>query len=434
MAKPTIPMRTIAALVIGNAFEWYDFMVYSYMTLFIAALFFPNIDRSVSLLAATATFGVAFCMRPLGGIFFGILADKKGRKLAVTVVMALMTIAMLMIATAHTFAQVGIIAPFYILIARLIQGFSAGGEFGPSTALLIELSPPGKRGFYGSLQMFGQCFAILLGGLVGFLMTTFLTMQQIIDWGWRLPFIFGLAIAPIGVYIRHHLHEETIFSQTIATSTKQNLLRLLQQHVKDILLSIGLIVGGTASVYSIISFLPTYATKFLKLPVSTSFEALGVASLTLVLFTPLFGYLADKIGRKKVMVTALTCYLMIIYPVFSWLVNSPDVTKVFITEFIFCVCLAAYFGPFTVITAELFPRAIRATGLSISNNIAVMTFGGFGQFIVTWLIKMTGSSIAPAYYLLPTVAISLIAAILLPADNRTITNENPGMALATSSD
>lgn len=433
MSKNPVSFRTIAAIVIGNAFEWYDFMVYSFMTLFIAALFFPNIDHTISLLSAYATLGVAFCIRPIGGIFFGVLADKKGRKLAVTVGMAMMTIAMMMIATAHTYAEIGIIAPIYILVARLIQGFSAGGEFGASTALLTELAPNDKRGFYTSWQFFGQCLAIWLGGMMGFLLTHFLSMQQLLDWGWRIPFIFGLIIAPAGVYIRYHLHEEALPVQASKIIKHTGMVSLLRQHIKEIFISIGLIVGGTAANYTIISFLPTYTT-ILNLPLNSAFIAMGIISTMLVTLIPLFGWLADKFNRKYMMLSALTGLIIFVYPLYFWMVNDPSIYKLYVAEFIFGLFIAAYFGVFTVIVAELFPRAIRATGLSISNNLAVMTFGGFGQLIVTWLIKTTGSSMAPAYYLLPTLSISLLAALLLPTQNRTKENENFGMALAVSSD
>lgn len=433
MSDKSISMRTIAALVIGNAFEWYDFMVYSFMTVFIAVIFFPNVDRTISLLAAYATFGVAFCVRPIGGICFGLLADKRGRKSAVTIGMMLMTIAMLMIATAHTYAQVGIIAPIYILVARLLQGFSAGGEFGPSSALLYEVAPQNKRSFYGSWQMFGQCLAIWLGSVLGYLLTQLFTMQQLIDWGWRIPFIFGLLIAPIGVYIRYHLHEERV----IATNTvhpRKSFIQLVANNIRSILLVMGLMVGGTAATYTVISFLPTYVSKYLNLPLNAAFVGMTVASSTLVILIPFFGWLGDKYHPKTIIRTALIGFLLLVYPLYFSLVHEPSIVKLYVTEFSFAICLAAYFGVFVMIAAELFPRPIRATGLAISSNIAVMTFGGFGQLIVTWLIHVTGSAMAPTYYLIPTLSISLLAALLLPSSNRIVTHENIGLALATRSD
>ncbi|RDI45173.1 Proline/betaine transporter [Aquicella lusitana] len=411
MMSPLKPSKkNIIAIVLGNALEWYDFVIYSFLTIFIAKLFFPNVNDTNSLLATTATFGVAFCMRPLGGIVLGIYADKYGRKAAMTRVITMMTLAIFIITAAPTYAQAGIIAPVLIVIARLLQGFSAGGEFGTSTAMLIELSPPAQRGFYGSWQMVGQILAMLLGALISLLLTQFLSIEQIESWGFRLPFIVGLLIAPVGIYIRLHLDETHIDDSLLRR--KNHFAQKIWQHVDRFLIAMGLVIGGTVSTYTNLIYMPTYAAHYLHLSLTESYAALMAGVLLMVVLMPFFGWWSDRIGRKPILLTALVLYLFSIYPLFWWLGIQPSVAKLISVQLIFCLLLAAYFSVFAVIIAELFPKEIRSTGLSISYNLAVMLFGGFAQFIVTWLISAAGTPLAITYYLIAAIIMSLIAAIL----------------------
>ena len=197
----------IAAVVIGNALEWYDFIVFGFLTVIISRLFFPADSEYASLLLTMATFGVGYFMRPVGGILLGLYADRWGRKRALLLIIVLMTVAISMIGFAPTYAAIGIGAPLIILLARLLQGFAAGGEFGSATSFLIESAPPGRRGFYGSWQMVGQALALLAGAGIGAILTTTLSAEALDSWGWRIPFLMGLVIGPVGLYIRRHLDE-----------------------------------------------------------------------------------------------------------------------------------------------------------------------------------------------------------------------------------
>lgn len=207
MPTSPVPLRQILAAVIGNALEWYDFVVYGFLTVIISRLFFPTDSEYASLLLTMATFGVGFFMRPVGGILIGMYADRRGRKAALQLIILLMTISIAMIAFAPTHAAIGAAAPVLIVVARLLQGVATGGEFASATSFLVESAPAGRRGFYGSLQMVGQSLAALTGAAAGMLITQGLTPEQIDSWGWRVPFIFGLLIGPVGLYIRRHLSE-----------------------------------------------------------------------------------------------------------------------------------------------------------------------------------------------------------------------------------
>ena len=402
--------KNMTAIVASNALEWYDFVVYSFLTVVIAKLFFPSDHPANSILMATATFGVAFCLRPLGGIVMGAYADRKGRKAAITVVIAIMSLALMMISIAPTYAQVGLLAPVIIVIARMLQGFSAGGQFGVSTSLLIELAPTHQRGYYGSWQMVGQMVAMLLGATVGMLIMNTLSIEQVEAYGWRLPFMAGLIIAPIGIYLRRYLHD-TNTAAVRSNKKKNHFWDDVGEHWKQILISMGLVVGGTVATYVNISYMPTYTVTYLHMSLNDAFTALGVSILVMVTLIPFFGGLSDSIGRKPILLTSLLLYLLVVFPLFYWLNAEPSLPRLIAVELCCCVLLAAFFGVFATVVAELFPVAIRSSGLGISYNLTVMVFGGFAQFIVTWLIETLQSPIAIVYYLGAAIAISFIAAI-----------------------
>nr|WP_186112456.1 MFS transporter [Burkholderia gladioli] len=404
----------VIAAVIGNALEWYDFTVFSFMVVVIAELFFPSSSEYASLLLTTATFGVAFFMRPIGGIVLGLYADRAGRKAALSLVILLMTAGIFLIAAAPTYAAIGIGAPLLIVLGRLLQGFSAGGEFGSATAMLIEAAPRGRRGFYGSWQMSSQSAALLVGALVGTLVTHGLSSEALHAWGWRVPFLLGLLIGPIGYYLRRHLADSEVFLASKASARRVTLGEVFAQHGREVLCGLGSVIALTVTIYVLISYLPTFAVKQLKLPYAESFYAVIVGGLLLTVLTPLAGAWSDRIGRKTLSLWSLVATLALIYPLFLWLDAAPSVGRLVLVQGLLAITLSGYYGPFGAMIAELFPAQVRSTGLSLAYNVAVMLFGGFGQFIVTWLIKATGTPLAPTYYVMAGLALSVIAVACMP--------------------
>jgi MFS transporter, MHS family, proline/betaine transporter len=401
MQTTPVPMRQIVAAVIGNALEWYDFVVYGFLTVIISRLFFPADSEYASLLLAMATFGVGFFMRPVGGILIGMYADRRGRKAALQLIILLMTLSIAMIAFAPTYAAVGVAAPVLIVVARLLQGLATGGEFASATSFLVESAPAGKRGFYGSLQMVGQSLAALAGAGAGMLITQGLTPEQVDGWGWRLPFVFGLLIGPVGLYIRRHLNETEAF---ITASEQQvervGLRQLWREHKHSVMACFCLVVAGTIMYYVVLIYMPTYAKTQLQIPLGDAFVA-QVAGLTcLTLITPLFGMLSDRIGRRPVLIAAMLCYLILPYPLLSWLLAEPTLARLAAMQVVLCTAVAMSFGPVSTALAEQFPVHLRSTGLALAYNFAVMLFGGFAQLIVTWLIRETGTPLAPAFYVM----------------------------------
>jgi len=404
----------VAAAVVGNALEWYDFIVFGFFAVVIAKLFFPASSQYASLLLTTATFGVGFFMRPVGGVVLGVYADRKGRKAALLLVVGLMTIAIALIGFAPTYATIGVAAPLIIVIARLLQGFSAGGEFASATSFLIETAPAGRRGFYGSWQMVGQGLAVLLGAILGTVLTRSLTPQALDGWGWRIPFLFGLIIGPLGLYIRRNLDETSAFLQSSRSQPgQQSSGSVLASHVKEMLACLGMVVSGTISFYVILIYIPTFARTQLHLPLDQAFLAQSIGLACEVVLIPIFGVLSDHVGRKPVMTAALVLDLVVTYPLFSWVIASPSFGALLTMQIILCSLFGVFNGPISTALAEQFPTRVRSTALAISYNIAVMLFGGFAQFFVTWLIQATGTPIAPAYYLMFGAAVGLLAALFL---------------------
>src|SRR5580700_755820 len=313
--KPTSgasPFRVIAAATVGNALEWFDLLTYGYFAVIIARLFFPASDETVSLLLAFGTFGVSYLVRPLGALALGAYADKAGRKASLTLSIFLMTIGTLIMAATPTFASIGVAAPIVILVGRLLQGFSVGGEFGASTSFLVEHGG-GRKGFFASFQWAGQGLAAVLASLFGVGLSTLLTPDQVNAWGWRVPYFFGLLIGPVGFYIRRHADETPEFLAAKPTPTPVRELMLEQWD--RVLLAIGIAIVSNSSNYLIL-YMPTFAVTQLNLPASSGFIATLAGGAILTIGSPAVGHWSDLIGRTRIMLVAAALFLVSAYPAF----------------------------------------------------------------------------------------------------------------------
>jgi MFS family permease len=415
----TVPVSTqtqIVATVIGNALEWYDFTVYGFLAVTISQLFFPP-GSATALLSTLAIFGVAYVLRPLGGLVFGHFADMIGRKNVLAAVIGAMTLGMALLAFAPTYATVGIAAPIILLIARMIQGFSVGGEFATATTYLVEHAPPGRRFLFGSLQFAGQGAAVMLGGLVGFAVARGLSPEALQSWGWRVPFMVGLIIGPVGFYIRTRLAETPEFLSDQGAGRRRDAVPVVSafaDYKARMLTGFCLVLGGTASFYVLFIVMPTYAIKTLNLGVQASFVAPLVGGTSMMLAAPIGGMLADRFGRKPSSFAPLAVLAILILPAFGWLAGAPSVPRMALVELVLAAMLGLYAGAQGTAIAELFPVGVRATGMTISYNVGVAAFGGFAPLIIQWLIDTTGSPLAPAYYDLAGLVVALVAVIAMP--------------------
>ncbi|HEY9273495.1 MFS transporter [Achromobacter sp.] len=404
--------RAVIAASIGNALEWFDMIAYGTFALIIAKLYFPSASESSSLLLALATFGVSFLMRPLGAIVLGSYADRAGRKAALTASIFLMMIGTLIIVVVPTHAQIGVAASIIILLARLIQGFSAGGEFGSATAFLIEYAPD-RRAYYASWQVASQGAAILLAALFGAVLNATLTQAQLESWGWRIPFVFGLLIAPVGYYIRHHMDETPEFSAAEASASP--LSDVFAGQKLRLLVTVGFVALGSVGNYLAL-YMPTYSIRQLGLPPTIGFLATLVTGVIMTVGAPFVGALADRIGPARIMTAAALLTAVLCYPLFYLLVSYPTVGVLMIVQVILGLLATLYFAPMPALMSAIFPVQVRTTGLSLGYNIAVTIFGGFAPFILTWLIATTDSKLSPSYYLL---AMALMAMVSLNVARRT---------------
>ncbi len=407
LSEPQARSRAAAVIAasIGNALEWFDFAVYGFFALTISKLFFPAGDQTLSLLLTFLTFGITFFVRPFGAVVLGAYADRHGRKATLILTIGLMMLGTAIIAVVPTYASIGVLAPLAIVIARMIQGFSAGGEFGSATAFLAEQNPQ-RRGFYASWQLASQGLTTVLATGFGVVLSTALSPGELESWGWRTPFVFGLLIGPIAYYIRRHVDEAPEFT-TVARSDAP-LRDALLTYKSRMLIALGVVVVGTVATYMTL-FMPTYAVRELGLkPAGTFAAGLLYGALQIVLI-PLFGALSDRIGRLPVPTLCAAVVLVAIYPLFGWLAAEPTLTTLLIAWAILGVLIAGYHGSTPALMAELFPIRTRTTGLSISYSFGVMIFGGLAPFILQWLIELTGSKLAPSFYVMFAAGISLIA-------------------------
>ncbi|QNK70602.1 MFS transporter [Variovorax sp. PAMC26660] len=402
--------RLIAACSLGNALEMYDFTVYSFFALLIGKLFFPSDSPYGSLLLAVATFGIGFVMRPLGGVIIGNYADRKGRKAAMTLTIGLMVLGTLCIALAPSYASAGVFGSLMILAGRLLQGFSLGGEVGAATSMLMEAGGIKGRGFRVSWQLASQGVSALLGALTGAALYAALPQASLESWGWRLPFLLGLLIAPVGLYIRANLEE----THTADSHESSPVGRLLRAHGGTVLKGIFATTAGTATMYLVVFFMPTYMIRVLHMPPSLSLLSGCVTGITLFVVSLVAGRLADRLpNRKPLVIGSLLFSVIAVYPVFWLISHYPSVPLVLALSALLTASVNIGTTPMFLMMLEMLPIGVRASGISVIYSIGVTVFGGSSQFIVTWLLAKTGNPMSPAFYMMVCGVLSLVALLAM---------------------
>ena len=406
-AVPSIPSKRWKAVIaasIGNALEWFDFVIYGFFAVTIGKLFFPTNSDVDSVLIAFATFGITFFVRPLGAIIFGAFADRRGRQAALSLSIALMMLGTAIIAITPTYSAIGPIAPIVVVFARFLQGISAGGEFGSATAFLAEQDPK-RRGFFASWQFASQGLTTVLAASFGAVLAATLTGEQMELWGWRIPFVFGLLIGPVAYYLRRRVDETEEF-QSLAKRGKP-IREAFSGAKQRMLVSLAMVVLCTVITYTTL-FMPGFAVRQLGLSQAEGFLATLLTGVIQIMLVPVFGALSDARGRLPIMFAGAMAVLLVSYPMFAWLVSSPKLQTLLIVQSIIGFLAAVYLGPLPALMSEMFPTRMRTTGLSVSYSFGVAIFGGFAPFINAWLIQSTGSKLAPSFYLMFAAAISLL--------------------------
>lgn len=406
--------KAVVAASIGNALEWYDFSVYAFFVIYIAQNFFNHHDGSQQLFEAFIAFGVGFIIRPLGALIIGNYADRAGRKAALTLTIMTMAVGTAIIAFAPPYSAIGIGAPLLILCGRVLQGFSAGGEAGSAAAFLIEHAPEQHKGQYASWLQASMAISNILAALVATLVTLLLEPEQIGEWGWRIPFIIGLSIAPVGLWIRKTLEETPLFieeQKTRQTPHKQEtpLLKLFRQYTKPLLLGIGISVLWAISIYTMIIYFPIYLQRVLHFASHQAFIGSLTGNCFMVVCCVFSGGLSDRIGKYKIMASGAVLLFLCSYPLLLLLDHFHNIATLIIVQSLFCILISLFVGVVPSALSELFPVAVRSSGMSVAYNIAVTIFGGFAPAVLTWLSENTGTRFAPAWYVMPACLVALIS-------------------------
>jgi MFS family permease len=402
------PWRHVLAVVIGNGLEFYDFIVFAFFATEIGRQFFPSEKPFGSLLAALATFGIGFVFRPLGALAFGWLGDKVGRKPAMIASFVTMTTAMLVMALTPPAAQWGLAAQIVFVGARIVQGFALGGEVGPSTALLMEIAPPEKRGLYTSWQASSQNISGALGGAVGVALSLLLDPAQLESFGWRIAFLIGVAALPLGFWLRRALPETLHVARAPDAPPRPERVGFARTLVCTFLM----LASGTVATYCGL-YMTTFARTFLHVGDLAAFGVQSVQALVSIAATLGWMHLSDNFGRKPVYVGSSLVLAVAIMPVFFAITGYKTVFWLYLGNVVLAL-LASGAAVLFVQSLELTPGAVRARAFGLNYALAISLFGGSTQFVVTWLIARTGDPNMPGWYWLGATAVGLLAGLALP--------------------
>lgn len=393
---------------IGNLVEWYDFYAYTAFALYFAPAFFPSHDPVVQQLNAATLFAAGFIVRPLGGWLFGHLADRYGRRLSLTISVLMMCFGSLIIAFTPTYATIGFAAPVLLALARVIEGLSLGGEYGASATYLSEVADPNHRGFYSSFQYVtligGQLCAILVLLL---LQNVFLTHEQLVAWGWRIPFVIGALLAIFSAVMRRQLHETEAFVATTATQKREGALRGLRKFPREVAIVVGLTAGGTAAFYTFTTYMQTFVKQTVGLSDLTTTYVIAGSLIFAAVLQPIYGLISDRIGRKPLLIFFGIAGTILTVPILTMLSST---TSPFVAFLLICgawIFTAGYTSINAVVKAELFPTAVRATGVGVPYALTVSIFGGTAPAIALWF-KQQGHEQWFYYYLAGVIFVSLL--------------------------
>ncbi|MGH8189883.1 MAG: MFS transporter [Rhodanobacteraceae bacterium] len=410
-----VPLRDVFAVFVGNGLEFYDFVTYALFAVYLGRTFFPSEHPGASLLGSLAVFGAGFITRPLGGLFFGPLADRIGRKPVMVMTFSLMGLGMAGLCLTPSHARIGIAAPILVLVFRLIQGFALGGEVGPSTAYMVEAAPPMRRGFYGAMQALTQDASTTLAGIVALIVGLTLTDAQLTQWGWRVAMGLGVAIIPFGVWLRTRLPETMRVADRVAQRVEgasRTLRERLAPHLRVIVCGLLMLVGLTVGGYSA-SYMTTYALSSLHLSSAIAFGATIVYGAVSMAVDASGGWLSDRFGRRPAMFVPMLLLLLAILPCYWAIDHYRTMVALYGGTAILSILAGLGGAPIFTLITEQVPMRMRSGTIAILYAFTIAIFGGTTQLAETWLIQRTGSPLAPAFYWIGAVVLSLVAIVLV---------------------
>lgn len=409
VAPANVLRKVVAASFVGNFVEWFDYAVYGYLAVTIGNVFFPDSAPTTRLLQTFAVFAISFIIRPIGGLIWGQFGDKMGRRNALSLSILIMSGATFCLALIPGFAQIGVWGAVLLLLVRLVQGFSASGEYAGASAFLAEYAPEGKRGLYVSTVPASTAAGLLFGSLLAALLTGVLSPEQMVSWGWRLPFLLALPLGLIGRYIRLKLEDTPKFRELeLRHDASTTPLKLLfTKHRRAMLIAFGVTLLNAVGFYLVLSYMPTYLSEVLHIDQTASFvvESITLAAYIFLIF--IMGRLSDRFGRKRVLTAAGVGFAVLTVPLF-YALGAVGIVGIVLIELTLAALLTLNDGTLPSFLAEIFPTKVRYSGFAFSFNTANALFGGTAPFVATLLIKVTGSNIAPAWYLVAAAIVSIV--------------------------
>jgi MHS family proline/betaine transporter-like MFS transporter len=401
----------IAGAGIGNILEWYDFTVYAYLAAIIGRKFFDSNNETAALLATFAVFGIGFVARPLGGFLLGLYGDRYGRKPTLMLTFGLIAFSTGLIGILPTYATIGLAAPILLVTARLLQGISAGGEWGGAASFLVEWAPAHRRGFFGSLHPCAICLGQLLGAGVTGALTTGLGADTMADWGWRIPFLLGAVVGPLGLLVRRRIHETPAFRQSRIAEAPPPAEPFSMS--RTMFLAFAFPALQSVVTYLFLSYFPTFTQRYVGLSPSAALWSTALATVVMGASCVLSGHLSDRFGRKALLLASCAGCLFLPYLLLGALLGGVSVGVAVLIQSVFAAFNGLFLGAMPAALVEMFPTARRMTGLTTAYNLQSMLFGGFAPFIAAWLIAQTGAPISIAFFIMGAAILSAAAVFRL---------------------
>ncbi|CAD6519316.1 Proline/betaine transporter [Paraburkholderia hiiakae] len=417
--------KVIITTVAGGTFEWFDFAVYAYFSSLIARTFFSGVNRGESLLLTFATFAVGFLVRPIGGVVMGMYADRAGRVKALSWIMVAMSVASLLLALTPGYATLGPAAPILVVIGRLVQGFAVGAQFALSSVTIYEVAPPGKKMYYGSFNMVSLGVAAMLSSGFSYLLTSHLSHAALAAWGWRVPFLIGALVGPIGFYLRHHIGESEDFQRMQARPAAQApALARARQFVREngdaLVCAMGVMIAGTSLNYVWNAYLPNYAQFQLHLSLGSTLRGVFVTSLAMSILSPVFGKLADRIGAYRLFCLFIAGWMVCVFPLFWYLLAQPSEYRLMFVQIVGMLFLTLQGAAHPGMLVKIFTVQGRSTGVAIAYNTAVMLFGGLAPFYISVVARFTDARFIPPGYLFGTSLLAIVLVLLTRTGRRVL--------------
>lgn len=404
-------VKTVTTSMIGNLFEWYDFALFGYFAPIIGSLFFPSEDKTVQLISAFGVFAAGFLVRPIGGVIFGHIGDRMGRKKALVLTILLMAIPTAIIGLLPTYENIGIWAPILLVLMRMLQGISMGGNYGGSITFTTEHTDPGHRGLIGSFAVTSCLVGILLGSATAALFANIYGEAELAAWAWRIPFLLGILICLVGFYMRRRIPEspEYIEAEQTGHLSKHPVTEVFASHGRTLFKVILAVMLHDLSFYILFVYMATHLSEQLGLPKETALTINTVNLLFVSLFTILAGWLSDRVGRKRVLAMSAALFIVLTIPLLYVVNVSNNVTLILVAQMILAVAVGGYFGPLPALLVESYPTEVRFSAVAITTNISGPLFGGTAPMLIAYLISITGQNMVPAYYLTIGAVVALIS-------------------------